>query len=372
MKITESLLSDMIYEALNEYINEEDELNEGKFSKTLGTLALGGALMFGNGNNINAQNNQIYNNNKTITQTQQYQNTEGFKFYCSRFKNDYNRIVNYANQEFWKENAMQILSEFPLDKNGAIHLEYIITCNENYDMKQVMETSYDYFNYVFSSADATVKRYDIENGIITARGFYSNIGQSNLNAIYYVKLVRISAYTDIILRFKDNKIKIDVIIRNYKMVSGESTMRSENLLVSVNDVYPANPESNNKIAYATAFVNSYYYSIDKVKKYIEFLNNNVDDSEIYNDDAAWEIEDRGEYNNAKDKWDFNTPEKLKTRYFQIQQQIQHNKKLLKKVEKNSKEELKLKEQSESLRKEMQQIYQEYIKLTGKSFHDTDY
>lgn len=361
IRITESELKSVIAESVKRILQEEYDVSEGKLGRALGTLALGGALAFG-GNNIKAQD---MNQPQSVQMHQQ--NVEGFTFYAPQFKADYEKLLSYTNSKGYqnhdRECAKDMLADFPLDRNGSIHLEYIITCDSGYDMEKIMETSYDWFNYAFSSAEASVSKYDTQNGIITARGSYANIGQFNLNAVYYAKVVRVGADTDVILRFKDNKIKIDVMIRNYRMISGESTMRSNNSLVNVADVYPANPNSDNKVAYARAFINSYSYSMDKVKKYIEFLNDNMN-NEITNDDAAWEISDRSS-KGAKDMWDFNTPETMKQKYFDIQKQIQANKKAMRSMEKNSEQQLAMKQKNDELRAEMQRLNQEYLKMTGQ-------
>ena len=359
--LTESELKLVIAESVKRILSEEYDINEGRLGRALGTLALGGALALGGGN-LKAQN---MNHPQTVQMQQQ--NVEGFKFYAPQFKTDYEKLLSYTNSKGYsnldRECAKDMLADFPLDRNGAIHLEYIITCDSGYDREKIMETSYDWFNYVFSSAEAAVSKYDTQNGIITARGSYANIGQFNLNAVYYAKVVRVGADTDVILRFKDNKVKIDVIIRNYRMISGESTMRSNNSLVNVADVYPANPNSDNKVAYARAFINSCSYSMDKVKKYIEFLNDNMN-NEITNDDAAWEIGDRSG-KGAKDMWDFNTPETMKQKYFEIQKQIQSNKKAMRSMEKNSEQQVAMKQKNDELRAEMQRLNQEYLKMTGQ-------
>lgn len=369
MKINETELKYIIQEAVRkEIMKQYGNLDEGKFGKALGTLALGGALMFGNGNQVNAQNNI---NRDIPIQTQE----QGFKFNSSQFKSDYEKFSSIVNSNGAVEGAKELLAAFPLDNNGAIHFEYIITYGEGYDIKHVMETSYDWFNYSFSSAEAAVNRYDIENGIITARGSYLDLGQFNLNAVYYAKLVRVTADTDIILRFRENKIKIDVLIRNYRMISAESTMRSNNSLVAVSDVFPSNNNGDNKIAYARSFVNSCSNSMDKIKKYIEFLNDNMMTNDVYNDDAAWEIGNSKKTTAAKDMWNFKTPENLKERYFEILKLLKQNRKQMRSMEKNSEEHLNLKQQTDELYKELRTLEKDYLAKTGRQisqFEDNIY
>lgn len=360
--LTETELKNVITESVKRILQEEYDMNEGRIGRALGTLALGGALAFG-GNNLKAQN---MNQPQSVQMQQQAQ--EGYTFSCPQFKSDYETILNLADKHSGadREWAKSILSNFPLDQNGAIHLEYIITCNQNLDIEQVMKTSYDWFNYSFSSAEQAVKGYDVEKGIIKARGSYLDLAQFNLNAVYYAKLVRVSADTDVILKFKDNKIKIDVIVRNYKMIMANSAMQSRNSLVAVSDVFPVNSSSDNKVAYSRAFINSYAHSMDKVKKYIEFMTENMGGSSVFYDEDDWEIEDRKQNQASQDMWDFNTPDNIKTKYFNLQRQIKDNKKNMRGLDKKSQDYITLENENNNLRGEMKKLDAQYKEITGNN------
>ena len=229
-----------------------------------------------------------------------------------------------------------------------------------------MKTSYDWFNYSFSSAEQAVKGYDVEKGIIKARGSYLDLAQFNLNDVYYAKLVRVSADTDVILKFKDNKIKIDVIVRNYKMIMANSAMQSRNSLVAVSDVFPVNSSSDNKVAYSRAFINSYAHSMDKVKKYIEFMTENMGGSSVFYDEDDWEIEDRKQNQASQDMWDFNTPDNIKTKYFNLQRQIKDNKKNMRGLDKKSQDYITLENENNNLRGEMKKLDAQYKEITGNN------
>lgn len=360
--LTETELKNVITESVKKFLQEEYDINEGRIGRTLGTLALGGALAFG-GNNLKAQN---MNQPQSVQMQQQVQ--EGYTFSCPQFKSDYETILNLADKYSGadREWAKSLLSNFPLDQNGAIHLEYIITCNQNLDIEQVMKTSYDWFNYSFSSAEQAVRGYDVEKGIIKARGSYLDLAQFNLNAIYYVKLVRVSADTDVILKFKDNKIKIDVIVKNYRMIMANSAMQSRNSLIAVSDVFPVNSSSDNKVAYSRAFINSYAHSMDKVKKYIEFMTENMGDSSVFYDEDDWEIEDRKQNHASQDMWDFNTPDNIKTKYFNLQRQIKDNKKNMRGLDKKSQDYITLEKENNNLRSEMKKLDAQYKEITGNN------
>lgn len=67
---------------------------------------------------------------------------------------------------------------------------------------------------------------------------------------------------------------------------------------------------------------------------------------------------------ATDLGEYNSPETIKQKYFDIQDQIKANKKTMKSIEKQSAEYIALKQQNTMLRKEMQKLEMEYFKLAG--------
>lgn len=205
-------------------------------------------------------------------------------FKSNAFEEDYRVIIGFkemfdSDHKRW---AKELLAAFPVDQNGVVHLEYIIVCNQNFEKERIMTTTVDWFNYSFSSANA-VKSCDFGSGVIIGEGYYSSLAQYNLVALYYAKTVKISADTDIIIKFKENRIKIEVLVRHYQIIMGDSLLQSKNALVGISDVFPCNLQSDNKIAYARAFINSYANSFDKVESYINFLNANLNIEESVED-----------------------------------------------------------------------------------------
>jgi len=207
-----------------------------------------------------------------------------YVFVANKFKNDYQKVIGMKSRfdTYHKRWAQELAKQFPVDKNGAIHLDYIIVCNQELDIQKTMEVSVGYFDYAFSSSNA-IERCDYEHSIIVAHGRYSKIAEDNTNAIYYFKSVTINVDTDIVIRFKENRIRMEVIIRHYNIISADSLLNSKNALVSVNEVFPFE-DSGDKYAYARAFINSYANSFDKIDKYIEYMNANMTDAFDMSDD----------------------------------------------------------------------------------------
>lgn len=150
------------------------------------------------------------------------------------------------------------------------------------------------------------------------------------------------------------------------MIMANSAMQSRNSLVAVSDVFPVNSSSDNKVAYSRAFINSYAHSMDKVKKYIEFMTENMGGSSVFYDEDDWEIEDRKQNQASQDMWDFNTPDNIKTKYFNLQRQIKDNKKNMRGLDKKSQDYITLENENNNLRGEMKKLDAQYKEITGNN------
>lgn len=169
---------------------------------------------------------------------------------------------------------MALKEEFGVDVNGAIHLDYIIEADTTFDIINTMECTLKWFEFAFSN-QSSIKRCDYETGIIIGSGKYLNIGQYSINAIYYAKTVKIHADVEIVIRFKENRLRVEAIVKHFNLVSGDSLLHGENKLVLVSEAFPCNPKSDNKNAYAMAFINAYANGYGLITKYMEYLNNNL-------------------------------------------------------------------------------------------------
>ena len=67
---------------------------------------------------------------------------------------------------------------------------------------------------------------------------------------------------------------------------------------------------------------------------------------------------------AEDTWEGSTPDTIKQKYFDLQDQIKANRKAMRSMTRNSGEQIALKEQNTMLRKEMKKLNIEYLKLVG--------
>lgn len=195
-------------------------------------------------------------------------------FISDDFRNDYNNIISLSNEYEYNHRlwSKKLLDKFPLNDNGIIELRYKIKSNRAIDTKTLMEISIDWFSYAFSSINAITKFDD--DGILKGKGTYINISQYNINTIYYAKTVRINIEINIGIKINDNDIDFIIMAKHYQVISGDSFMNSENTLILISDTFP-NIESNHKIAYARAFINTYANSFALLSSYIDFINNNA-------------------------------------------------------------------------------------------------
>lgn len=196
-----------------------------------------------------------------------------YVFKCNQSEVDMQRCID-IKEEYdgdLKRWATCLKDEFPLDKNNVIHIDYIIVCNKDFPIDEVIETSIQWFNYSFSSAKA-VK--NAEGNCITACGHYNKIASANVNAIYYIKTSSVSVDADIVIRFKENRIRFEGYIRHYQTILADSALRSENKLIGIESTYPFEKNGDNKNLYSMAFINSTVNLINKANDYVEFLNKN--------------------------------------------------------------------------------------------------
>jgi len=211
--------------------------------------------------------------------------TKPLSFVCEAFDNDiatFREICGKYNNYKLKKWAQELNSHFTTDDTGAIHLEYVLMANHSYDIEQVKTYAIGWFNQAFSGANAIKAMTD---NSISATGTLVGIAQKSVNAIYYAKSITVSADIDVILRFKENRIKIDTYIRHYKYISGDSMMKSKNTLITCGDVFPVVNDKTDDQVYACAFINSLDNSFGKIDSFIKYMNRPA--VNVQNEEEDW-------------------------------------------------------------------------------------
>ena len=65
-------------------------------------------------------------------------------------------------------------------------------------------------------------------------------------------------------------------------------------------------------------------------------------------------------------WDFNTPDNIKAKYFNLQKQIKVNKKNMRGLDKKSQDYITLENENNNLRDEMKKLDTQYKEITGNN------
>lgn len=206
-------------------------------------------------------------------------------FECVEFNNDiatFREICGKYNNFKLKKWAQELNTHFTTDDTGSIHLEYVIMANQDFDIERIKTYAIGWFNHAFSGANAIKATTD---NSISATGALVGIAQKSVNAIYYAKSITISADIDVILRFKENRIKIDTYIRHYKYISGDSMMKAKNTLIVCGEVFPVVNEKTDDQVYACAFINSLDNSFGKIDSFIKYMNR--PDVNVQNEEEDW-------------------------------------------------------------------------------------
>ena len=174
--------------------------------------------------------------------------------------------------------AKSLSKEFPLDDNGSIKHEYIISYPDSLSIEEIMDKTVQWTNYQFSSTNAiqSISRESGSEAIVISTTLGS-IAQVSVVDIFYAKTAKILADIDIIIRFKEGRLKITSIVRHYTYISGDSLMVGKNKLVAPNCAYPFGENKDikglaDKNLCSTAFINATAETIGMCVEYKAYLN----------------------------------------------------------------------------------------------------
>lgn len=209
-------------------------------------------------------------------------------FHCSDIFHDimsYNGI--YAKQK--KDNtrwAMVLKNVFPVDKENLLHFTYVLRTDSTVNMQNVKKSCEDWYGIAFSSKQVAIKEQ--ADDYILGTGQFNMIGQTTIPAVFYYKIIKVHAQIDVIMRFKENRIKLDIIGRHYQYISGDSSGRSHNDLIIPGTVFPFVEEekSSNKEVYAQSYINFCNNSLSLSCNLLDYINKNIH-STITQEDDNW-------------------------------------------------------------------------------------
>lgn len=207
-------------------------------------------------------------------------------FKCSEIFQDITKY-NIVWQKNKRENikwATTLRGVFPVDKDNLLHFTYILHTDSAVDMEHVKKVCLEWYNLGFSSKEGSVKE-QTENYIYGTGQFFM-IGQTTIPAVFYYKIIKVHAQIDVIMRFRENRIKFEIIGRHYKYISGDSTGRSTNDLITPGTVFPFADEGklSNQEVYAQSYINFCNNSLSLSKSLLDYLNKNIHPSFLQEND----------------------------------------------------------------------------------------
>jgi len=207
-------------------------------------------------------------------------------FKCSEILQDitkYNTVweSNRKDNVKW---ATILRDVFPLDKDNLLHFTYIIRTDSIFDMEVVKKICTDWYGIGFTSQKSAIKE-QAENYILGS-GQFNMIGQTTIPAVFYYKIIKVHAQIDVIMRFKENRIKFEIIGRHYQYISGDSNGRSQNDLLVPGTVFPFVEEEkqSSKEVFSQSYINFCNNSLSLSRSFLDYLNKNIHPTFIQDDD----------------------------------------------------------------------------------------
>ena len=180
--------------------------------------------------------------------------------------------------------AITLKGVFPLDKNNLLHFTYIIRTDSTLDMDMVKKVCAEWYGIGFSSQNSAIKE-ETENYILGS-GQFNMIGQTTVPALFYYKIIKVHAQIDVIMRFKENRIKFEIIGRHYQYISGDSTGQSHNDLFVPGTVFPFVEEDSpsTKEVFSQSYINFCNNSLYLSRSFLDYLNKSIHPSVIQEND----------------------------------------------------------------------------------------
>lgn len=207
-------------------------------------------------------------------------------FKCSEIFQDINKY-----NTVWKRNkqdnikwATTLRGVFPLDKDNLLHFTYIIRTDSTIDMEVVKKVCADWYGIGFSSQTNAIKEQT--DNYIVGTGQFNMIGQTTIPAVIYYKIIKVHAQIDVIMRFKENRMKFEIIGRHYQYISGDSTGRSHDDLLVPGTVFPFAEEDklSHQEVYAQSYINFCNNSLSLARTFLDYLNKNIHPTFIQEND----------------------------------------------------------------------------------------
>lgn len=202
------------------------------------------------------------------------------QFQCEKMHDDikkWNEIKQPKNNTKWA-NAIVSNKLFQQNSDGSLEYVYIFNSTDSFNIETIRKISFDFIGYEFPNLDnatrADMQTNSPKNGLIF-KGKILKLGI--FNGMMEVNQIHGNVLFDI--RFKPNRIRFSIKIQNYQVVKANSAGLAENYIEYINKCFPLNQESNHKKSFAMAFINANSNCLNYTKKYLDYLNTHIKESQ---------------------------------------------------------------------------------------------
>ena len=194
-------------------------------------------------------------------------------FYCSNLAKDikyYNHFEKkYSDGSQMDRWAMGIKTVYPKDESDRLHFSYIMKTDAVLNIEKVKKICNDWYDEIFPYCQIfSVEKND---NCIKGRGKYEILSELPISA---GKRVTNHALVDIVISFKENRIKLDIIGCQYQFYIEYSGNRTIINYYTPGSVWPFVEEYKiyNSSEFAESYINSQYVFAES---YIMFCNRSI-------------------------------------------------------------------------------------------------
>ena len=207
-------------------------------------------------------------------------------FQCSKIFKEI-KAYNQVYKRFKDNNidwATALKFVFPTDKDSLLRFTYIVQTDSAVDMNLVKKVCTDWYDIAFSSKQVAI--IEQSDNYILGKGLFYTIGQNTIPAIVYYKIIRVNAQIDIIMRFKENRLKFEIVGRHYQYITGDSSGRSNNDLIVPGYVFPfvEMAKHSDTEVYAQSYINFCNNSLSLSRSFLDYLNKNIHPKTVQEDE----------------------------------------------------------------------------------------
>lgn len=163
------------------------------------------------------------------------------------------------------EMLAELNGKYNVDENGNVTIFKVVD-SINLSKDEIYNRAMNYFVYNYGSGKSVIQTQDKENGLIVAKGIYSDVHVG-------ISLITTTVSTWHIIRVdvKENKARIIVTLTGYEKVISGGNSPDKHVSTLINQEFPINPDGYNETVMTKAFYKSYkkaITSLDNIEKSI--------------------------------------------------------------------------------------------------------